>query len=69
MTVVLFNTDIKKLPDWGNANHRYYNVGRVDPDGADPPEHELILPGDWQHTHAFQSNGHWFAELVANHRE
>lgn len=69
MDIVLFSTDIKKLPDRGQADHRYYNFGRADPDGAEPPEHELILPGDWQHTRTFQSQGCWYAELVANHRE
>ena len=67
MTIAPFNTDIKKLPDWGSDNHRYYNIGHADPDGAGPPEHELVLPADWQYTHTFRSNGHWFAELVSNH--
>ena len=66
MTIVLFGSDIKKLPDWGNDKHRYYNIGQADPASTEPPEHELILPADWQHTQTLRSNGHWFAELVAN---
>ena len=39
------------------------------PDGTEPPEHELILPADWQHTHTFQNQDHWYAELVADHAD
>lgn len=69
MTTVLFNTDIERLPDWGCANHRYYNIGQADHGGAGPAEHELILPSGWQHIHTFQSNGYWFADLVTHRGE
>lgn len=65
MTVVLTRTDVQRLPDWGHADRRYYNIGRAHHDAAHLPVRELVVPPGWRHTRTFQSEDYWYAELVA----